>query len=121
MALSFLYQHERGHMHRQWTIERLRTAVLHAERQLEQAIAATLAEDPLRKAIPETLRSTVHDAVVGLVTLFRDHAAGTGDVATLIAREYANCVERAPEPPSIACVRHVLSVVQRAREQYLSA
>ena len=121
MALSFLYQHERGHMHRQWTIERIRTAVLHAERQLEHAIAATLAEDPLRKAIPETLRPAVHDAVVGLVTVFRDHAAGMGDVATLIAREYARCVERAPRTPSLACLRHVLSVVQRAREQHLSA
>lgn len=76
MALSFLHQHERGHMRRQWTIERIRTAVLHAEQQLEQAIAATLAENPLRKAIPETQRSAVHDAVVGLVTVFRDHAAG---------------------------------------------
>lgn len=95
--------------------------MLDAERQLEHAIAATVEEDPLRKAIPETLRPAVHEAVVGLVTVFRDHAAGTADVATLIAREYAKCVERAPGTPSLACLRHVLSVVQRAREQYLPA
>jgi len=108
-------------MRRQWTIERIRIAVLDAERQLEHAIAATLAEDPLRKAIPESLRPTVHDAVVGLVTVFRDHAHGMAEVASLIAREYAKCVERAPGTPSLACLRHVLAVVQRAREQYLPA
>jgi hypothetical protein len=108
-------------MHRLWTIERLRKAVLDAEGQLEQAIAASLAEDPLRKAIPETLRLTVHEAVVSLVTVFRDHASGTAGVATLIAREYAKCVEQAPGTPSLACLRHVLSVVQRARVRYLSA
>jgi hypothetical protein len=106
-------------MHRQWTSEQIRTAILSAERELEHAIAATMAEDPLRKTILETLHPAVHAAVVSLVTVFRDQGTATTDVATLIAREYAKCVDGAQTTPGLACLRHVLSVVQLAREQRL--
>jgi hypothetical protein len=106
-------------MRRPWTLEQLRAAVAAAERQLEGAIAAALAHDPAARLLPGASRPLVHEAVVGLVTLFRDHVAGAGEVATLIAREYAKCTGGTPEAPTLACIQRVLGLVRAARERHL--
>jgi hypothetical protein len=106
-------------MRRPWTLEQLRAAVAAAERELEGAIAAALAHDPAARLLPGASRPIVHEAVVGLVTLFRDHVAGAGEVATLIAREYARCVGDAPGTPPLACIQRVLGLVRAARERHL--
>jgi hypothetical protein len=109
-------------MRRPWTLEQLRAAVAAAERELEGAIAAALAHDPSARLLPGASRPLVHEAVVGLVTLFRDHVAGAGEVATLIAREYAKCDAKctggAPGAPTLACIQRVLGLVRAARERH---
>jgi hypothetical protein len=110
-------------MRRPWTSEQLRAAVAAAERQLEGAIAATLAHDPSARTLIASSCPFVHEAVVGLVTLFRDQVAGAGEVATLIAREYAKCDARcaggAPGTPTVACIGRVLDLVRAARARHL--
>jgi hypothetical protein len=81
----------RGSMRQHWTSEQIRALVVNAEKQLEQAITTSLLQDPLHETVLDDVRGEVHDAIVSLITLFRDHAAGTTDVASLIAREYAKC------------------------------
>jgi hypothetical protein len=107
-------------MRQPWTSERIRTAVVGAEQQLEQVISIAAMQDPPRKTILEASYQVVHDAIVSLVTLFRDHVADTA-AATLIAREYAKCVAGTITLPKVACIRHVLEVVQAMREQHLPA
>lgn len=94
-------------MRQPWTQEHIRTAVVGAEQQLEQAISISIMQDPPRKTIPEASYSVVHEAIVSLVTL--------------IAREYAKCVAGTITSPDVACIRHVLEVVRRARERLLPA
>jgi hypothetical protein len=107
-------------MRRPWTLEQLRAAVAAAERELEGAIAAALAHDPAARLLPGASRPLVHEAVVGLVTLFRDHVAGAGEVATLIAREYAKCdAQCTGSAPTLACIQRVLGLVRAARERHL--
>lgn len=106
-------------MRRPWTSEQLRAAVVAAERELEGAIAAALARDPAARLLSGASCPLVHEAVVGLVTLFRDRVAGAGEVATLIAREYAKCTDGAPEAPTVACIQRVLGLVRAARERHL--
>jgi hypothetical protein len=110
-------------MRRPWTSEQLRAAVAAAERELEGAIAASLAHDPAARTLIVSACPLVHETVVGLVTLFRDRVAGTGEVATLIAREYskcdAKCTGAAPETPALACIQRVLDLVRAARERHL--
>jgi len=105
-------------MRQPWTQERIRTAVVGAEQQLEQVISISALQDPPRKTIPEASYAAVHEAVVSLVTLFRDHVADAA-AATLIAREYAKCVAGTIAAPNVACLRHVLEVVRMARERHL--
>jgi len=107
-------------MRQPWTSERIRTAVVGAEQQLEQVISASVMQDPPRKTIPEASYKAVHDAVVSLVTLFRDHVADTVS-ATLIARAYARCVAGTITAPNVACLRQVLDVVRTVRERHLPA
>jgi hypothetical protein len=107
-------------MRQPWTSEKIRTAVAGAELQIEQVISISVLQDPPRKTIPEASYGTVHDAVVSLVTLFRDHVADAG-AATLIARTYARCVAGTVVSPNVACIRHVLEVVRMMREQHLPA
>lgn len=105
-------------MRQPWTQERIRTAVVGAEQQLEQVISISVMQEPPRKTIPEASYGVVHEAVVSLVTLFRDHVADNA-AATLIAREYAKCVAGTITLPKVACIRHVLEVVRLARERHL--
>jgi hypothetical protein len=107
-------------MRQPWTLERIRTAVVGAEQRLEQVISVSALEDPPRKTIPEASYQVVHEAIVSLVTLFRDHVADAA-AATLIAREYAKCLAGTITAPKVACIRHVLEVVRTMREQHLSA
>jgi hypothetical protein len=107
-------------MRQPWTSERIRTAVVGAEQQLEQVISISAMQDPPRKTILEASYQVVHDAIVSLVTLFRDHV-GNAAAATLIARAYAKCVAGTVTLPKVACIRHVLEVVQAMREQHLPA
>jgi len=107
-------------MRQPWTSERIRTAVSGAEQQLEQVISVAVLQDPPRKTIPEASYQVVHEAIVSLVTLFRDHVADAA-AATLIARAYAKCVAGTVTAPKVACLRHVLEVVRTVREQHLSA
>jgi len=119
-VLQFYYVKGIDIMRQPWTSERIRTAVVGAEQQLEQVISIAAMQDPPRKTIPEASYQVVHDAIVSLVTLFRDHVADAA-AATLIAREYAECVAGTITSPKVACIRHVLEVVRRARERHLPA
>lgn len=108
-------------MRKQWTPEQIRTRVVRAERELEQVIAASIAHDPQRKTLLGASRALAHDAVVSLITLYRDHVAGTAAVAAQIAREYARCIEGASEPPNLACMQQILGLARAARERHLPA
>jgi len=107
-------------MRQPWTSERIRKAVAGAEHQLEQVISVSAMQDPPRKTIPEASYQVVHDAIVGLITVFRDHVADAA-AASLIAREYAKCIAGTLASPSVACIRHVLEVVRTVRERHLPA
>lgn len=107
-------------MRQPWTLERIRTEVVGAEQQLEQVISVSVLQDPPRKTIPEASYRVVHDAVVSLVTLFRDQVADAA-AATQIARAYAKCVAGTVTSPNVACIRHVLEVVRTVRERHLPA
>jgi len=107
-------------MRQPWTLERIRTAVVGAEQQLEQVLSVSALQDPPRKTISEASYRVAHDAVVSLVTLFRDHVLDAA-AATLIARAYAKCVAGTVTSPNVACIRQVLDVVRMMRERHLPA
>lgn len=119
-VLQYYYLKGTDIMRQPWTSERIRTAVVGAEQQLEQVISIAALQDPPRKTILEASYQVVHDAIVSLVTLFRDHVADAA-AATLIARAYAKCVAGIITLPKVACIRHLLEVVQAMREQHLPA
>lgn len=107
-------------MRQPWTSEKIRTEVVGAERQIEQAISFSVTQEPTRKTLTDASYPIVHAAVVSLVTLFRDHVADDA-TASLIARAYARCVAGTITAPSVACIGHVLEVVRGARERHLPA
>jgi hypothetical protein len=106
-------------MRQHWTSEKSRALAVQMERQLEDVIAVSRARDPLSRNILGEHGAAAHEAVVNLITLYRDHVAGAHAMATLIARTYAKCGDGTVEPPTSACIQRVLSTAQAAREQHL--
>jgi hypothetical protein len=108
-------------MRRHWTLEKCRAFAVQMEQQLEQVIDTAHARDPLGKTILRESCAAVHEAVVSLITLYRDHVCGAKAVATLIAQVYAGCVAGTMETPTAACIQRVLGTARTAREQHLAA
>jgi hypothetical protein len=106
-------------MRQHWTLEKSRALAVRMERQLEHTIAASLALDPLGGTLDRMYGAAAHEAVVNLITLYRDHVAGTTAVATLIAKAYAKCIDSSVETTTSACIQRVLNTARTAREQHL--
>lgn len=106
-------------MRQHWTLEKSRAFAVRMERQLEQVINAARVQDPLRKTIPRESYTVAHDAVVNLITLYRDHVSGADAVATRIAQAYAGCVAGTVDLPTAACIQGVVSTARTARERHL--
>jgi hypothetical protein len=108
-------------MRQHWTPEKSRVFAVRMERQLEGVIDAARAHDPEPKTILRESCTAAHEAVVDLITLYRDHVAGANAVATHIAQAYAGCVVGTAEIPATACIERVLHTARGARERYLGA
>jgi len=105
----------------QFTLGHVRMLVCRAERELAQIIDASAKDQPARKNVDKLRHFALHQTVVSLTRLFREHVPSATGIATLIAREYAKGVDAESGSPTLACVRTISSIVQQAREQYLSA
>ncbi|MEH6434737.1 hypothetical protein [Massilia sp. DD77] len=97
------------------TPDQIRMLASRAERQLEQAMAASMRESLDHPTIPRACHGSVHDAVVSLVKLYRDHVPGKADIATQIAREYARGANPLAGGPSVASVRSIHALSKRVR------
>jgi hypothetical protein len=95
--------------------------VLRAEHQLEQIAAHSAEHDANSKNIARSSHLALHETVVSLIRLFRDHVPGASSVATLVAREYARGVDAKSNAPTLTCVRTIGAIIRQAREQYLSS
>ena len=93
--------------------------VRRAERQLEQAIEASSKEGD-GAHVARGVQVAVHDTVVSLTRLFRDHVPGAADVATRIARAYAKGADARAGSPRLACVREIAGLVSEGRERFLA-
>jgi hypothetical protein len=102
-----------------YTPEQVRMLVRRAERQLEQAIEASRKEGD-GAHVARGVQVAVHDTVVGLTRLFRDHVPGAADVATRIARAYAKGADARAGSPRLACVREIAALVSDGRERFLT-
>lgn len=100
-----------------YTPEHVRMLVRRAERQLEQAIAASEKQGGAHVARAEQV--AVHDTVVSLTKLFRDQVPGAAEVATRIARAYAKGADARAGAPTLACVRAIGEIVREARARFL--
>jgi hypothetical protein len=92
-----------------------------ANRQLEQIISHSLEHEPASRNIARSSHVALHETVVSLIRLFRDHVPGAASVATQIAREYAKGVDTKSGAPTLACVRTISTIAREARERHLSA
>jgi hypothetical protein len=104
-------------MRHEFTPGQIKMLVCRAEHQLEQIAG----HDANSKNIPRSSHLALHETVVSLIRLFRDHVPGASSVATLIAREYARGVDAKSDAPTLACVRAIGAIARQAREQYLSS
>ena len=102
-----------------YTPEQVRMLVHRAELQLEQAIAASEKEGG-GTHVACAVQVAVHDTVVSLTRLFRDHVPGAVEVATRIARTYAKGADARAGAPQLACVRAIAELVREGRERHLS-
>lgn len=102
-----------------YTPEQVRMLVQRAERQLEQAIAAS-ERDGAGTHLARAVQVAVHDTVVSLTRLFREHVPGAAEVATRIARSYAKGADARAGAPTLACVRTIAGLVREGRERFLS-
>jgi hypothetical protein len=107
-------------MRQHWTLEKSRAFAVEMERQLEHVISVSRTRLPPNITVPREHGPAVHEAVVNLITLYRDHVPGANSAATLITRTYANCAASKSEILTSACVQTVLSLARTAREQHLS-
>jgi hypothetical protein len=101
-----------------YTPEQVRMLVRRAERQLEQAIAAS-AQEGDGAHLARAVQVAVHDTVVSLTRLFRDHVPGAAEVATRIARAYAKGADARAGVPTLACVRVIADLVREGRERFM--
>jgi hypothetical protein len=101
-----------------YTPEQVRMLVRRAERQLEQAIEASSKEGD-GAHVARGVQVAVHDTVVSLTRLFRDHVPGAAEVATRIARAYAKGADARAGSPRLACVREIAGLVSEGRERFL--
>lgn len=100
-----------------YTPEQVLMLVRRAERQLEQAIEVSEREGGTHVA--RGVQVAVHDTVVSLTRLFRDHVPGAAEVATRIARAYAKGADARAGAPVLACVRTIAELVREGRERYM--
>lgn len=101
-----------------FTEPQIRMLISRAERQLEEIVAACLAQKPSANNISKLSHPIAHETIVGVVTLFRDHVAGTASVATLIAREYAKGVDATAGVPTVASIKKILRFVREANARF---
>jgi hypothetical protein len=101
-----------------YTPEQVRMLVRRAERQLEQAIAVSEKEGG-GTHVARAVQVALHDTVVSLIRLFRDHVPGAAEVATRIARAYAKGADARAGAPTLACVRAIAELVSEGRERLL--
>lgn len=101
-----------------YTPEQVRMLVQRAERQLAQAIEVSEKEGG-GTHVARVVQVAVHDTVVSLTRLFRDHVPGAAEVATRIARAYAKGADARAGAPVLACVRTIAGLVREGRERYM--
>lgn len=101
-----------------YTPEQVRMLVRRAERQLEQAIAVS-EKAPGGTHVARGVQVAVHDTVVSVTRLFRDHVPGAAEVATRIARSYAKGADARAGAPLLSCVRTIAALVREGRERFL--
>lgn len=90
-----------------------------AERELAQIIEVSVKDQTAGANVARSAQFALHQTVVSLTKLFREHVPSATGIATLIAREYAKGVDVKSGAPSLACVHIISSIVQQARERYL--
>jgi hypothetical protein len=103
----------------QFTPAQIRMLVNRSDRQLEEIIANSIRAEPASKNITRSSHPALHETVVSLIRLFRDHVPEAADVATRIAREYARGVDPKSGSPTLLCVRTIRAIVGDARERHL--
>jgi hypothetical protein len=108
-------------MRHQFTPGQLHMLIQRADTQFEQIIAQSLALDPGGSHIARASQAAVHEAVVGLIKLFRDQIPGAAEVATRLARMYAKGADANAGVPTIDCLRAISRLTREARERYLPA
>lgn len=101
-----------------YTPEQVRMLVRRAELQLEQAIEVSEREGG-GTHVARGVQVAVHDTVVSLTRLFRDHVPCAAEVATRIARAYAKGADARAGAPVLACVRTIAELVREGRERYM--
>jgi hypothetical protein len=107
-------------MRHHYTPGQTRMLISRARRQLEQIIDGACASGTANRNITRSAHPLLHETVVSLIRLFREHVPGAAGVATRIAREYAKGADVQSGAPTLDCVKRILSVVRQAGEQYLS-
>ena len=108
-------------MRHQFTPGQLRMLIQRAEIQFEHIITQSLALDPGGKHIARASHAAVHEAVVGLIKLFRDQVPGAAEVATRLARMYAKGADAHVGVPTLECLRAIARVTREARVRYFPA
>jgi hypothetical protein len=108
-------------MRHQFTPGQLRMLIQRAETQFDSTIAHSLALDPGGRHIARAAHAAVHEAVVGLIKLFRDQVPGAAEVATQLARMYAKGADANVGVPTLECLRAIARITREARERYLPA
>lgn len=103
-----------------YTPEQVRMLIQRAERQLEQAIAASEKENG-GTHVARGVQVAVHDTVVSLTRLFRDHVPGAAEVATRIARTYAKGTDARAGTPRLSCVRTIAELAREGRARHLAS
>jgi hypothetical protein len=106
-------------MRNEYTLAQIKMLVLPTELQLPQIARQALELDAAARNIAKASHLSSHEAVAGLIRLFRDHVPGAANTATLIAREYVKGADAKSNAPTLACVRNIEAIARQAREQYL--
>lgn len=107
-------------MKHHFTPAQVRMLVARAERQLEQVIDDTARHAPGGRNIALSSRAAFDEAVVSLIRLFRDHVDGATNVATQIAREYAQGADAQSRCATIDCAHSILMLARAGHERYLA-
>lgn len=108
-------------MRYQFTPGQIRMLVDRSERQLAQIIDHSVQSEPEGRNIARSSHAALHETVVSLIRLFRDHVPDAAGVATQVAREYARGVDAQSGAPTLACVRAISAIVREARDRYRSS